>query len=168
MKNIIKKILVESQNEKMINLLKKRFDLSEINKIENFLFEAGYKYTEIKEIYYQWFNIESGYELNPINWMNYNYSPDQLEVVKDNEDDEYKDSIFFRKNGKVVMEQDDMEKQFWFDDDKIWSFIQFFFNMDYEHTYNILGYWLKNTLKLNKYNPIRKAQIPPIWKRLSN
>ena len=25
------------------------------------------------------------------------------------------------------MEQDDMEKQFWFDDDKIWSFIQFFF-----------------------------------------
>jgi hypothetical protein len=168
MKNIIKKILVESQNEKIINLLKKRFDLSEIYKIENFLFEAGYKYTEIKEIYYQWFEMESGYELNPINWMNYNYSTDQLEVVKDNYDDEYKDSIFFRKNGKVVMEQDDMEKQFWFDDDKIWSFIQLFFDMDYEHTYNILGYWLKNTLKLNKYNPIRKAQIPPIWKRLSN
>jgi hypothetical protein len=36
-----------------------------------------------------------------LKWMNQNFSPDQLEVIKH---PDYPDSIFYRKNGKVVIE----------------------------------------------------------------
>ena len=38
-----------------------------------------------------------------LNWMNKNFSPDQLEVF---EIPKYPNSVFYRKNGIVVMEQD--------------------------------------------------------------
>ena len=40
-----------------------------------------------------------------LSWINQNFNPDQLEVVTS---EKYPESVFFRKNGKVVMEQDDM------------------------------------------------------------
>jgi len=167
MKKLIKKILKESVDNRIINLINK-LKLTNINDIMKFLEEAGYSNDEMIEIYSNYFESISGLEVSPKNWMDFYFSPDKLEVVKDEYDEEYKDSIFFRKNGKVVMEQDDQEKQFWFDYDEIWSFFELYYGMEYDHIYNILGSWLKDTLKLNRYNPIRKAQIPPIWKRLSN
>lgn len=167
MKKLIRTILKETIDNRIVDVLIK-LKLTNVKEIKEFLEESGYDVDEIEEIYSNYFETISGLKLTPSNWMNFYFSPDKLEVVKDEYDEEYKDSIFFRKNGKVVMEQDDQEKQFWFDYDEIWSFFELYYGMEYDHIYNILGSWLKDTLKLNRYNPIRKAQIPPIWKRLSN
>ena len=166
MKHLIKKILKESVDNRIVDLLIK-LKLTNYGKIEEFLKETGYNEDEIEEIYSIYFETISGLELNPTNWMDFYFSPDQLEVVNDDYDIYYKDSIFFRKNGKVVMEQDDEEKQFWFDYDEIWSFFELYYGMEYDDTFSFLNKWLRKTFNLKGYVGIRKAQIPPIWKRLS-
>ena len=77
-------------------------------------------------------------------WMNKNFSPDQLEIVKSKD---YPNSVFFRKIGKVVMEQDKENKYFYFDYDEIWSFFESFFGMEDEQIREVLRH---------------------CWKRLSN
>jgi len=83
-------------------------------------------------------------------WMNQNFSSDELEIVKS---EEYPDSIFFKKNGKVVMEQNKKNMNFWFDYDNIWSFFESFFGMKYEKIQEVLNYWLEETFKLEGYTP---------------
>ena len=102
-----------------------------------------------------------------LSWMNQNFGLDQLEIVKS---EKYPNSIFFKKNGEVVMEQDKKNKDFLFDYDKIWSFFESFFGMEYQEIQEVLSYWLEETLKLKGYTPflIRIAEMPTSWKRLSN
>ena len=83
-------------------------------------------------------------------WMNKNFSPDQLEIVTL---ERYPNSVFFRKNGKVVMRQDKKTKRFWFDYDDIWSFFESVFSMEYQQIQDVMRYWLKETLKLEDYTP---------------
>ena len=85
-----------------------------------------------------------------LNWMNKNYSPDQLEVVKS---PKYPDSIFYKKNGKVVMEQDKKYKYFLFDYDEIWSFFQSIFSMENNEITGLMKIWLEETFKLRGYTP---------------
>ena len=85
-------------------------------------------------------------------WMNLNFSPDQLDVIKH---PEHPNSIFYRKNGKVVMERDRETKIFWFHRNEIWSFFESFFGMEHEETQEVLNHWLKDTLKLEEgYTPV--------------
>jgi len=99
--------------------------------------------------------------------MNKNFGLDQLEIV---ESEKYPDSIFYKKNGKVVMEQDKKNKNFRFDYDNIWSFFESFFGVEYEQIQEVLSYWLEETLKLKDYTPVRilSLSLNPSWKRLSN
>ena len=85
-----------------------------------------------------------------LSWMNQNFSPDQLEIF---ESEKYPNSVFFRKNGKVVMQQGKESKYFWFDYDEIWSFFKSFFGMEYHQIQEVLNYWLEDTLKLEGYTP---------------
>jgi hypothetical protein len=85
-----------------------------------------------------------------LSWMNQNYSPDQLEIVNS---EKYPGSIFFRKNGKVIMEQDKENRYFYFDYDEIWSFFESVFGMEYQQVKEVLSYWLEETLKLGFYTP---------------
>jgi hypothetical protein len=82
--------------------------------------------------------------------MNKNFGLDQLEIVKS---EKYPNSIFFKKNGEVVMEQDKKNKHFLFDYDEIWSFFESFFGMEYQEIQEVLSYWLEETLKLKGYTP---------------
>ena len=101
-----------------------------------------------------------------LSWMNQNFSPDQLEIV---ESEKYPNSVFFRKNGKVVMEQDKKSKFFWFDYDKIWSFFESFFGMQHQEIREVLRYWLEDTLKLEGYTPKRSlSNGRQSWRILSN
>ena len=84
-------------------------------------------------------------------WMNKNFSPDQLEVIQH---PDYPISIFFKKNGVVVMEQDAKFKRFYFDYDSIWSFFKEFFGMENQKIREILTKWLEETLNLEGYTPI--------------
>ena len=86
-----------------------------------------------------------------LSWMNQNFSPDQLEIVKS---EKYPNSVFFRKNGKIVMRQGKESKYFWFDYDEIWSFFKSFFGMQHQEIREVLRYWLEDTLKLEGYTPI--------------
>ena len=86
-----------------------------------------------------------------LSWMNQNFSSDQLKIVKS---EEYPNSVFFRKNGKVVMEQDKENKWFYFGYEEIWLFFELFFDMKYEQIQEVLRDWLDETLKLEGYTPI--------------
>ena len=83
-------------------------------------------------------------------WMNNNFSPDQLEVI---EHPDYPNSIFYKKNGKVVMEQDKKNKEFWFSYSQIWSFFKSFFSMEYKEIQGVLKIWLDEAFKLKGYTP---------------
>jgi len=83
-------------------------------------------------------------------WMNNNFSPDQLEVF---EIPKYPNSVFYRKNGIVVMEQDKKNKEFWFSYNQIWSFFESFFLMEYEEIQGVLKIWLEEDFKLKGYRP---------------
>ena len=86
-----------------------------------------------------------------LSWMNKNFSPDKLEIVKS---EEYPNIIFYRKDGVVVMEQDKENRHFWFSYEEIWSFFESFFGMEDEQIQEVLGYWLEETLKLKGYTPL--------------
>ena len=88
-----------------------------------------------------------------LSWMNKNFSPDKLEIVKSKD---YPNSIFFIKNGKVVMEQNKENKYFYFDYDDIWLFFESFFGMKDQQIREVLRYWLDGTLKLEGYTPLIK------------
>ena len=85
-----------------------------------------------------------------LDWMNKNYSPDQLETF---EHPDYPNSIFYKKNGKLVIEQNRKYKEFWFDYDDIWSFFRSIFSMTYGEIHGLLKIWLEETFKLEGYTP---------------
>ena len=102
-----------------------------------------------------------------LSWMNQNFGSEQLEIVTSKK---YPGSVFFKKNGKVVMEQDKENRYFWFSHKEIWSFFESFFGMEDEQIREVLGYWLEETLKLKGYTPafVFLKSILLGWKRLSN
>jgi hypothetical protein len=101
-----------------------------------------------------------------LSWMDKKYGPDKLEVITH---PDYPGSIFYRKNGKVIMEQDKENKYFWFEYNEIWSLFQKFFGLEYEETQRIMRIWLEKTLKLEGFTPHRKlSDVLARWKRLSN
>jgi len=148
MKKLIKKILKESFDDRIIDVLIK-LKLTNTKEIEEFLKKVGYDSKEIDEIYNSYFKTISGMDLTPSNWMNFYFNPDQLEVVKD---DEYNDvvpvldmdSIYYSKDGKIVMEYYPPNNGFWVDKSSIWSPIQIIFDLDLHEMRSHLGMWLKN------------------------
>ena len=99
-----------------------------------------------------------------LSWMNQNFSLDQLEIVTS---EKYPESIFFKKDGEVMMEQDNSMKYFVFDLDEIWLFFKRFFGLEYEEVREVLIYWLEKTLGLEGYDvgvttPFRRQS----WNRL--
>ena len=87
-----------------------------------------------------------------LKWMNKKFSPDQLEIVKS---EKYPNSVFFKKDGQVVMEQDKRYQDFYFDYNEIWSFFESVFGMEYKQIQEVLSYWLEETFKLEGYTPVR-------------
>ena len=101
-----------------------------------------------------------------LNWMNKNFSPEQLEIVKN---PDYSNRILYEKNDKVVMEQNLKNKDFWFDYKEIWSFFQQVFSMEYEEIQSLLNTWLEDTLNLKGYTSMcMYFRYRFSWKRLSN
>jgi hypothetical protein len=95
-----------------------------------------------------------------LSWMNKNFSPDQLEIITS---EKYPNSVFFKKDGRVVMEQDKKNKHFWFSYDDIWSFFESFFGMEYVQIQEVLSYWLDDTFKLKGYKPTKLFKNRLYW-----
>ena len=92
--------------------------------------------------------------------MNDNFSPDELEIVKS---PKYPNSIFYRKNGQVVMEQDLKKKNFYFHYDEIWLFFESFFGMKYSEIEQLMEIWLEETLNLKGYTPWKARHLWLCW-----
>ena len=53
---------------------------------------------------------------------------------------------------KKLANQDDKNKEFWFDYDLIWSFLQPMFSLKYNELQSITKDWVEETLNLKDYN----------------
>ena len=99
-----------------------------------------------------------------LKWMNDKFSPDQLEIVISTE---YPDSIFYKKNGEFVMEQDNKNEKFFFYYYEIWSIFEDFFGYNYDEIQSILKDWLEQTLKLEGFTPLSDLfSLILCWNRL--
>ena len=83
-------------------------------------------------------------------WMDNNYGPDKLQkyIIP-----KYSDYIFYKKNGQTVMELDKASKIFSFHYNEIWSFLKSFFSLNDFEIEDCLRYWLKETFKMEGYEP---------------
>lgn len=75
MKDLIKKILTETSNKKIINRLRDKFNFKDFEKIKDYLDVLGYSEKEIGEIFGEWFKMETG-----IDWFDYYRSKNTIMV----------------------------------------------------------------------------------------
>ena len=80
-----------------------------------------------------------------VNYMNFMYNPDDLEIVYS---EKYPDSTFYKKDGEVVMEQDLKNRYFWFGYDIIWSYFSDDLNLVDQQIKEGLKIWLEETLNI--------------------
>ena len=74
-------------------------------------------------------------------------------------------NIFYKKNGKVIMEQDSKSKNFWFDCDSIWSIFKSRFGLNYDGIQAFLKVMLERHLNCGDFTPLQKNQFWKIcWK----
>ena len=145
------KILVQYNNYKGLQGKQERRNLS-LEEFNNFLYHPELFESKINKKVI----TESKIQKVALKWMNDNFSPDELEIVKS---PKYPNSIFYRKNGQVVMEQDLKKKNFYFHYDEIWSFFESFFNIELIEFQSLMKMWLEETLNLDGYTP-RRAIFP--------
>lgn len=131
--------------------------MTNTSEIEEFLKEVGYDRNEIKEIYSIYFETISGLKLTPSNWMNYYFNPNQLDIIDNDVVPVLNgiwypdvDSIYYSKDGKIVMEYHPPNNGFWVDKSSIWSPIQIIFDLDLHEMRSHLGMWLKNYMGIEK------------------
>ncbi len=139
------KILVQYNNYKGLQGKQERRNLS-LEEFNNFLYHPELFESKINKKVI----TESKIQKVALKWMNDNFSPDKLEIVKS---PKYPNSIFYIKNGQVVMEQDLKNKNFYFHYDEIWSFFESFFGIEYSEIQQLMEVWLEETLNLEGYTP---------------
>ena len=66
MKSLIRKILTENNNQKIIDKLKGKFNFKDFEGIKDYLDALGYSKKEISEIFGEWFKMETG-----LDWIDY-------------------------------------------------------------------------------------------------
>ena len=67
-------------------------------------------------------------------------------------------SVYYKKEGKVIMEQDLKNGDFWFQYDKIWSVFETKYSMKYEEIQMFLKSMLDLHLKLSHKLPLKRKQ----------
>lgn len=67
--------------------------------------------------------------------------------------EKYPEAIFFKKDGEVIMEQDNKNKIFWLDYKKIWKVFSGKFSLNYTETQLFLNDMLDKHLNLKGYTP---------------
>ena len=100
---------------------------------------------------------ESQKERIALNYLNKNFHPDQLEIV---EHPDYPDSIFYRKDGQVIMEIEKKNRYFCVDYDVIWSFFNKVFSMETDEIQRLMKTWLEETFNLKGFTPLWPSGLP--------
>ena len=84
-------------------------------------------------------------------------------LVKDWLNDMFSDAeirgSYYVKDKKNLAFQDKKNKEFWFDYDLIWSFLESMFSLEYKEIQSITKDWLGETLNLKGYTTVTTADI---------
>lgn len=82
--------------------------------------------------------------------MDKNYGLEKLEKF---ENPDFPNSIFYKKNGVIVIQIEKINKIVWFSFEEIFKFLNLFFSMDYSEILGFMKYWLKESMKLKDFIP---------------
>lgn len=152
MKHLIKKILKEDISEKeiytIIKYLDKNYNLFEINKINNVLFNFGYNKEDILVIYTNWFESKTDTKLTPLNWLNYFFDRKSLEMVETDpnpySEEEEPEAILYKKNGLIFFEINFYSGTLGVNVE-IYNFFRDNFNISLTESKSILQFWSDET-----------------------
>ena len=86
-----------------------------------------------------------------VNYMNKMYHPDDLEIVHS---EKLPNSIFYKKDGEVVMEQNLKNRYFVFNYDIIWSYFQDDLGLTFQQVKEGLKIWLDETMNIRGLPPL--------------
>ena len=89
---------------------------------------------------------ESQYNKAIDKFISYQFEPHEEKTSK-----KYPDSIFWTKNGRIIVEIENL-KYFWVIND-IWTNISSMFSLEYEETQEVIKYWLEEHYNLGSLTP---------------
>ena len=89
---------------------------------------------------------ESQYNKAIDRFISYQFEPHEEKTSK-----KYSDSIFWTKNGRIIVEIENSE-YFWVINE-IWTNISSMFSLEYEETQEVIKYWLEEHYNLGSLTP---------------
>jgi len=100
-----------------------------------------------------------------IKYLNYEFS--NLEQF---EPEVYPDYIFFMKDGKVIFDYNRKNGYVYISYDKIWSFLENFFGLEYKEIQDLTKEWMEEHYKLRvKTTRIRRRRsLDTWWRNITN
>ena len=106
--------------------------------------------SQIDRVVFKWLNLEYG-DLTPY------------------EKEEYLDYIFFMKDGEVIFDYNKKNGIVLISNDKIWSFLQNFFGLEFEEIQDLTKKWVEEHYKLRVKTTIRKSELGyERWRNITN
>jgi hypothetical protein len=87
---------------------------------------------------------ESRLEKLAINWLNDNFG--DLEPVQS---EKYPNFIYYKKNNKVIFEYNKKYEKVSVGYDKIWSFFEHYFSMEYQQIQELIKLWVEERYNLS-------------------
>jgi uncharacterized membrane protein len=84
----------------------------------------------------------------------------QFEPHEENTSKKYPDSIFWTKNGRIIVEIENSE-YFWVINE-IWTNISSMFSLEYEETQEVIKYWLEEHYNLGSLTPTYSQTYTPV------
>lgn len=91
-------------------------------------------------------------------WMDKKFHPDRLDMFIN---EKIPNSVFYKKDGILVIECNIKTNHFWFDYGEVWLYFKRFFNMSHKEICGFLLIWLEKTFNLvnNQYYKYEKFYI---------
>jgi len=107
---------------------------------------------------------ESKLEKIAINWLNKNYG--DLTPYKTKK---YSDFIFYLKNGNIIFDYNKNYGYVHISYDEVWSFLESFFNMEYNQIQDITKKWLEEHYKLRVTTTMDSLEWVELrWRNITN
>ncbi len=99
-----------------------------------------------------------------IKWLNLEYGD-----LTPFETEKHPDYIFFMKDGEVVFDYNKKEGVVYFSYDKIWSFLDSFFGLEYEEIQGLTNKWVEEHYKLRVTTTVpNKLSLLLRWRNITN
>ena len=106
---------------------------------------------------------ESQYNKTIDKFITYQFEPHEVKKSP-----KYPDSIFWVKDGEVIVKINERTDDFWVDY-QIWEDIKSMISLDYNETQQVIKDWLEEHYKLGGLTPVDASQyVRKSWKNITN